>query len=343
MEGSHPAHRSRRRAALISVGVGFAMLGIKMGAYLATGSAAILSDALESVVHVAATTFMFFCFRLAALPPDENHPYGHGKAEHLSIGFEGGMILLAALAILWQALRNLLGAEHEVQQVGIGFVLILSAAALNLLLGLYLLHVGKVTRSGILIADGRHVLSDVWTSLSVLASLLVMWWVPDPTHRLWIDSGAAILIAGIIIVTAVKLIRHAVAGLLDEVDRAMLERVVAAINEIRQPEWLDIHHLRLRSSGDILHVDFHLTVPGSWTIAQGHEAEEALEEHILHRLGMRGSVFIHFDYPKNHAGEPTPAGGIPPLPLTIDSALRITGMEAQDSPPPAAPVPPASP
>src|SRR3954470_10834213 len=123
--------RHRRRAAMTSLLVGFGMLGLKMTAYIATGSAAILTDALESVVHVAATSFMFFCFRLAAQPPDENHPYGHGKAEPLSIGVEGGMIMLAGLAIIWQATMNLVNGGHHIEQIGIGFWLIASATVIN--------------------------------------------------------------------------------------------------------------------------------------------------------------------------------------------------------------------
>jgi cation diffusion facilitator family transporter len=316
-------HRSRKRAAVLSFVIGFMMLAIKMGAYLATGSATVLSDALESVVHVAATSFMFFCFRLAALPPDANHPYGHGKAEHLSVGFEGGMILLAALAIVWQAVMNLLSIDHEVKQIDIGFWLILSAAVINLLLGAFLLRVGKRTASVILVADGHHVLSDVWTSIGVLAGIGLMWMVEDPHRRAIIDSTVAIGLACFIVIVATKLIRRAVGGLLDEVDRRMLTRVVEAINEIRDPEWLDVHNLRMRHSGDITHLDFHLTVPGEWTVAHGHEVEERIERHVLERLGTRGSVIIHFDYPRDEAHQPehTPHGTL--TTLTVASATRM--------------------
>jgi cation diffusion facilitator family transporter len=310
--------RQRHRAAVTSFVVGFGMLAIKMGAYLATGSATILSDALESVVHVAATGFMFFCFRLASQPPDANHPYGHGKAEYLSVGFEGGMILLAALAIVWQAVRDLL-SDHRVESLDLGFGLIAGAAVINLALGAYLLRVGKRTNSAILIGDGHHVLSDVWTSLGVLIGLSLMWFVRDDGTRAIIDSVVAIALAIFIVVTASKLIRRAVAGLLDEVDDKLLVRVVDAINEIRDANWIDIHNLRLRSSGDLTYVDFHLTVPAEWTIAQGHASEERLESHILSRLGSRGSVMIHLDHP--HVGEPVAAPRVEPF--TVDIATRV--------------------
>jgi cation diffusion facilitator family transporter len=314
--------RSRRRAAWLSFVVGFAMLGIKMGAYVATGSTTVLSDALESVVHVAATSFMFFCFHLAALPADANHPYGHGKAEHLSIGFEGGMIMLAALAIVWESVRHLISGGSVPHEIDIGFWLIGSAAAINLLLGAYLLRVGKRTGSALLAADGHHVLSDVWTSVGVLCGIGLMWFVEDEHRRTIIDSTVAIGLAVFIAMVATKLIRRAVGGLLDEVDKRMLGRVVEAINEIREPDWLDVHNLRMRASGDITHIDFHLTVPGDWTIARGHQSEERLEQHILERLGSRGSVLIHFDYPSDAEHQPPrePDGTISPL--TLASATR---------------------
>lgn len=322
MDDHRRRHRTRRRAVLISVAVGFAMLAIKMGAYLATGSATILSDALESVVHVFATVFMFVCFRLASLPPDANHPYGHGKAEHLSVGMEGGMILLAALAIIWEASLNLFTGTHRVQQLDIGFWLILSAAVINLLLGSFLLRVGRRTGSNILVADGWHVLSDVWTSLGVLLGLGLMTWVAEDRRTL-VDSLVAIALALLIIVTAAKLLRSAIGGLLDEIDRKTLQRVVDAINEIREPTWIDVHALRLRSSGDIAHIDFHLTVPGDWSIAHAHIAEERLERHILDRLGMRGSVMVHLDYPHDGEHRPLPPPPGPPPPLTLAMATRM--------------------
>ncbi|MBA2482282.1 MAG: cation transporter [Planctomycetes bacterium] len=314
--------RHRRRAALTSLLVGFGMLGLKMGAYIATGSAVILADALESVVHVAATGFMFFCFRLAAQPPDANHPYGHGKAEYLSVGFEGGMILLAALAIVWQAIRSLVN-ENAIQEINLGFWLIAIAAVINLILGTYLLRVGKRTSSTILVGDAYHVLSDVWTSIGVLIGVGLMFYIEDERSRLLIDSGVAIALALFIVYTASKLIREAVGGLLDEVDNKLLQRVVNAVNEIRDQHWIDVHNLRLRSSGDLMHIDFHLTLPGDWTIAQGHEAEERLEKHILERLGTRGSVMIHLDYPR--PGEYPPQGEQvgEAQPITVALATRM--------------------
>jgi cation diffusion facilitator family transporter len=289
-----PIHRQRQHAALMSLLAGFGMLFLKVGAWAWTGSAAVMSDALEAVVHVAATGFFFYCFHLAATPPDANHPYGHGKAEHLSVGFEGGMILVAAIAIVVAGIHTMVTGSVA-KDLGLGFGLEIVAMVVNIALSWHLITVGRKTRSAMLVADGQHVLSDVWTTVGVLVAVVSMWVLPERLCP-WIDGGVAIALAGLIVVTAVRLLRSALAGLLDEADHGLLDQVVVAINEIRDPNWLDIHNLRMRDSGDLVYVDFHLTLPSQWTISQGHEAEERLEYHILARLGRRGTVMIHLDH-----------------------------------------------
>jgi len=317
--------RLRFRAALLSLMVGLLMLGMKMGAFLLTGSATILSDALESVVHVAAVGFMFWCFRFASAPPDAEHPYGHGKAEYLSIGFEGGAIVLSAAAIIWQAIVSLIDG-HQPERVDLGFGLIVCAAVINLALGWWLVRVGRRTGSALLEADGYHVLSDVWTSAGVVVGLGVLWLLPaDSPARVWIDSGVAILLALFILWVGGRLVRQAMRGLLDEADPQMAERVVTAINAIRDPSWRDVHNLRLRRSGDAIFVDFHLVVPSLWSVAAAHAAVEQLERHILRVLGSHGEVMIHLDHPHS---DPT-VGMDPPIasseisPFTVAQATRF--------------------
>jgi cation diffusion facilitator family transporter len=318
-------HRLRFRAALLSLLVGLLMLALKMGAYLLTGSATILSDALESVVHVAAVGFMFWCFRFASAPPDAEHPYGHGKAEYLSIGFEGGAIVLAAAAIVWEAIVGLIEG-HQPGRIDLGFGLIVLAALINLALGSWLVHVGRRTKSALLEADGHHVLSDVWTSAGVVVGVGILWLMPaDSPARVWIDSGVAILLALFILWVGGRLVRQAMRGLLDEADPHMVERVVSAINAVRDPAWRDVHNLRLRRSGDAIFVDFHLVVPSLWSVAAAHAAVERLEHHILRVLGAHGSVMIHLDHPHS---DPT-VGMDPPFdskdvaPFTVAEATRF--------------------
>ncbi len=323
--------RIRLRAAILSLVTGLLMLVLKMGAYLLTGSTTILSDALESVVHVAAVLFMFLCFRFASAPPDAEHPYGHGKAEYLSIGFEGGTIALAALAIVWAAVRGLVAA-HEPIKMDLGIILVLTASLINLALGVYLLHVGRTTRSQILVADGQHVLGDVWTSLGVITGVVLMLVMPAGSARAWIDGLVAIALAAFILSVGARLLRQAMRGLLDEVDPAALARVVQSINEIRDPAWRDVHNLRLRTSGDFTFVDFHLVVPSLWSVAAAHSAVEKLEHHILKSLQAKGAVMIHLDHPHS---DPTVGLDRPPsaeevAPFTVAQASRLKPDERLD-------------
>jgi cation diffusion facilitator family transporter len=315
MSGPDPIAR-RVWAARLSVAVGMLLLVVKTTAFLLTGSSIVLSDALESVVHVGATLFMFWCLRYSLRPPDLDHPYGHGKVEYFSVGFEGGMVALAALAVFWQVGHDLWSGDHQVHGPSLGFALTGVAAAINLALGLYLLRVGRATGSAILVGDALHVLSDVWTSAGALLGLGLVWLTGDPRFDTWLAAalGAYILWAGL------TLVRTAVGGLMDQVDPKVLARVVEAINEIREPEWLDCHNLRLRSSGDLVYVDFHLVVPADWSVARAHSAIERLETHILARLGRAGAVLVHLDHPGSAEYRAIAAGG--PAEITLGSATR---------------------
>lgn len=312
---------ARGRAAMLSLGVGVVMLVLKMGAWMMTGSATVLSDALESVVHVAATSFMFFFFRWSQQPADPEHPYGHGRAAPISVGFEGGMVLLAGVAVAWEAVSGL-WAGHPPGRLDYGLLLIGLAAAINLVLGLHLVRVGRRTKSQVLVADGQHVLSDVWTSAGTLAGVGLMFFIHDPRWLVIVDGGIALILAGVIVVTAVSLIRESIGSLMDEADRGLLQQIIDSITEIRDPAWVDVHELRCRRSGDQLFVDFHLTVPAEWTILQGHAAVDQLETHVLKRLGTGGAVLVHLDYPHHPDGTPIPLAELRCVPLTVEQAIR---------------------
>ena len=173
-----------------------------------------------------------------------------------------------------------------------------------------------------LIADGHHVLADVWTSLGVLAAVGTMLVVPDPSWRSWIDGAVAVLLAGYMVWVAAKLIRSAFAALLDELNPVLVQRILDAITEIREPEWLDVHALRCRTSGDHVYVDFHLTVPAAWTVAEAHSAIDRLEHHVLACLGRPGAVLVHLDYPHDDDKTPLPLAALRPQPLTVESATK---------------------
>ncbi|MDH4069071.1 MAG: cation diffusion facilitator family transporter [Ignavibacteria bacterium] len=280
----------RKQTALISLLVGLFMLVLKGSAYLLTGSSAILSDALESVIHVAATGMAFYSVIVSSRPPDSSHPYGHGKVEFFSAGIEGGLIALAALAILYEAIGSIVSGK-VLQQLDAGVILILGASAVNLFLGLFLIRRGHRTGSLTLVADGRHVLTDAYTSFGVVAGLLLVRF----TGIALFDPIVAIIVAINIIVTGYRLVRVSVGGLMDESDRDTLNATVSLIREQRSAEWISVHNLRILRSGELHHIDFHLTIPFYWSVEQGHRLEASISDGITRAMNGQASVMIHLD------------------------------------------------
>lgn len=308
------------KSAILSFSVGLVILGLKLAAYFHTSSAAILSDALESIVHVAATGFVVFCVHYSQKPPDEDHPFGHGRIENFSVGFEGGLIFVAGLAIFWESIRNLV-YKNEIHDIDTGFYLIILAGVINTVLGIYLLRVGKKTNSDIITADGKHVLADVWTSVAIVAGLILIWL----TGWIFLDTVIAFAVAIHLAWSGFKLLREAVVGLMDKAEPETLEKIVEAINEVRNPDWFDIHNLRVHSVGDQKHVDFHLVIPSKWTIDKAHETMDHLEDHILNHLGCRGSVLVHLDpYLDRETFEKLNQVSCPTeVPFNVQSATRM--------------------
>lgn len=282
--------RLKMRAAFLSLGMGVSMLLVKGAAYLITGSTAVLSDALESVVHVLATAFALYSVFKTAQPPDRSHPYGHGKIEYFSAGFEGAFIVVAALMILYTSVRNLISGR-EPEQLDRGILLTLLAGALNVGLGIYLIRIGKRTDSVTLVAHGHHVLTDAYTSLGVVVGLGLVW----GTGWTILDPLVAIAIAVNIIVTGFSLMRSSVGGLMDEANESTLQAILDALNHARVPEWIDIHHLRSWRSGERQFVDFHLMIPRYWDVEHSHVVQHEVEKLVLDHLKSLGEVIIHMD------------------------------------------------
>ena len=283
-------HTLRKRAAVLSFLVGLGMLVVKSTAYFLTNSSAIFSDALESVIHVAATGMALYSVILSSRPPDASHPYGHGKVEFFSAGIEGGLITLAAVAIIYEAVRGLLVGK-AIQALDTGMLLILGASAVNLALGTFLVRRGKTTGSLTLVADGKHVLTDSFTSFGVIAGLALV----KLTGYQALDSLVAIIVALNIILAGYQLVRTSIGGLMDESDRDVLDTLVRLLRSKREPGWISIHHLRAMRSGDFHHVDFHLTIPFYWSIDQGHRFQSRVCELVKTELDGRASVLIHLD------------------------------------------------
>lgn len=284
----------KKKAAWISLVVGGFMFFSKISAYLLTGSSAIFSDAAESVVHVAATSMALYSIYLSSKPADENHLYGHGNVEYFSAGVEGLLIVVAAFTIIYTSGHDLIYGVAT-QKLGIGTTIIAIAGLVNLVLGLFLVKKGKLTNSLTLIADGKHVLTDSYTSIGVVIGLILVLL----TGYSILDPIIAILVALNILYTGYILIRESIGGLMHETDKDTLALIVNKINEIKKDYWIDLHHLRFWKSSDRVYIDFHLIVPYYYTVKESHIIEEFFEESfeaILPNSGVR----IHMDYCKEN-------------------------------------------
>jgi cation diffusion facilitator family transporter len=283
-------HAARLRAGRLALAVGGLVFLGKLGVWLGTGSSAVLSDALESVVNVAAAGLLLFSLAVAARPADRDHPYGHGKVEFFSSGVEGGLIASAALLILVESARALWrGPEVRHLDAGAAALAVLTAA--NAALGLVLVRTGRRVRSVALLADGQHVLADVWTSVGVLFGLVAVrltGWTP-------LDPLVAIAVALNVLRTGFRLVRGAVGGLMDEADERLIERVAAALEAGRRPWWIDVHGLRAFGSGTLRHAELHLAVPRYYDAERLHRIHEEVRAVVLAASGMPGDVIVHFD------------------------------------------------
>lgn len=273
-----------------SLFVGIILMAVKFYAFKITGSSAILSDALESIINVVAGTFAVFSIVLASKPPDESHPYGHGKIEYFSAGFEGALIILAAVGIFKTGISHVL-YPHPLEYLQQGIFLLVIASAVNLLLGILLLRVGKRNQSLVLTADGKHILTDVYTSIGVLAGLFLV----NHTGWYWIDGAVAILVGINILVTGAKLVRQSYAGLMNKAEPDLLQEIADLLIENRKDIYIDVHQLRAWRSGNFVHIDFHLILPRDFSLECAHRENKELEKIIQEYFNGRASVMIHLD------------------------------------------------
>jgi cation diffusion facilitator family transporter len=280
----------RRRAATISLYGGVVVLVGKAAAYSLTGSTAVLSDALESVVNVVAAAFLLYSIRLASTPADRNHPYGHGKIEFFSAGVEGTLIAFAAGLILFEAIGDIWRGP-ELHRLNEGMLVLAFFGAINAGIGLHLVRVGNRLGSLALRADGMHLLTDVITTLGVLIGLLAV----KLTGWSYLDPIAAVIVALNILRVGWQLAREAVSGLMDEADEALLEQISVSLESQRKPWSIDIHTLRTWRSGATHHVDLHMTVPRYYDAERLHEVDEVLGVDLFEHSQLRGDMIVHFD------------------------------------------------
>jgi len=285
------ADRARRlRAGAISLTVAGLVLAAKFVGYQLTGSTAILSDALESIVNIVAALFTLASLAFASRPADENHPYGHGKIEFLSSGFEGGLIAFAALIIVYQAAQAL-WFGHELRAIDEGVVLVMVAGLANALLGFFLIRAGRRTHSPAIEADGQHVLTDFWTSAGVVVGLVLV----RLTGWQELDPLVAMAVGGNLAIVGARLSRRAVGGLLDESDVSLLAKLTTVIQQVRMPGVIAIHRLRAIRSGGVAHFDAHVVVPRFWSVAQAHDFSDAFELAITQAVSQDAECIFHLD------------------------------------------------
>lgn len=289
------SHSQQKFVIRVSLLVGFLMLIGKGYAYLITGSAAILSDAAESIVHVVAVSFAAFSLWLSIRPADDSHPYGHEKISYFSAGTEGAMIIIAAFYIIYESIHKW---SHglQLENLGEGTIFTTAATLINAALGGYIVWQGKKHKSLILIANGKHVLTDSWTSFGVIVGLiLVMWtgWLP-------FDPILAILVALNILWSGGKLIRQSVGGLMDERDPKLEQQLRRALNEETRKRGLDYHQFRSRNTGTSVWVDVHLLFPKATTIETAHWQATEIEGAIKTAMSVPVRFTTHLEPIEQH-------------------------------------------
>jgi cation diffusion facilitator family transporter len=282
--------RLNRRAMIAALLVGTALMAMKFYAYWLTGSSAILSDALESIINVVASAFALWSVLLSAKPPDESHPYGHGKIEFFSAGFEGALIILAAVGIFQQGLGQILHPQ-DLPQLQNGLYILVGVSLVNLALGLVLIRIGKRTRSLVLVADGKHILTDVYTSGGVFAGLILVYL----TGWYKLDGVVACAVGINIVIAGAKLVREAYGGLMDTSDPLLLDEISSLLARNRKDIWIDVHKLRAWKSGRYVHVDFHLILPRDMPLEEGHREVKELEKIFNSHFSGLADILIHLD------------------------------------------------
>lgn len=269
---------------------GSLLMAVKFAAHFITNSDAILSDALESIINVAAGFFALYSIHLASKPKDLTHPYGHGKIEFVSAAFEGGLIVLAAIYISFESVMSFI-FPHPLQKLDIGIWLTAGSGLVNLLLSWVLVRTGKKNYSAAMIADGKHLLTDTYTSVGLLIGLGLVYY----TGLVWIDALIAFGMGIIILITGLRLIRTALAGLLDETDQEIISLLVEKLNKYRKPEWIDVHNMRIVRHGAAYHIDAHVTLPWYWSLEQAHEELTIIDKTLSSDIPNETEFFIHAD------------------------------------------------
>ncbi|QQS44229.1 cation transporter [Candidatus Roizmanbacteria bacterium] len=290
--------QSLSRFIWLSIAAAVVTISLKSLAYFVTGSVGLLSDALESIINLVAAVFALFMLKLAEKPADKDHLYGHTKAEYFSSIFEGTLIVIAAVTIGYSAVERLYNPQ-PIQQATIGIGISAISTLINLVVALTLLRVGNKYKSITLVADGHHLMTDVWTSIGVVAGVALVW----VTDIQIIDPIVALVVAANIIRTGYYILRQSMMGLLDvSLPEDEMRKIKQILKKYHETNGISFHGLRSRQSATRKFMSVHILVPGTWSVQKGHDLLEEIEKDLRNSLpGI--TVFTHLEPiedPKSH-------------------------------------------
>ncbi|MFM2359880.1 MAG: hypothetical protein RLY16_1873 [Bacteroidota bacterium] len=283
------AYQNLRTQKIITA-IGILLFIAKLVAWYVTNSVAILTDALESTVNVVAGLVGIYSLYLSSRPRDQNHPYGHGKIEFISAAIEGSLIGFAGLLIIYEAVGHLFHPS-QIQKLDIGIILVAITAFINYIAGWYCVKLGIKNNSQVLIAGGKHLKTDTYSTAGIILGLACIYWF----KIWWLDSAVAIIFAIIIIYTGYGIIRTSIAGIMDEADEELIKKMVAILQKNRRENWIDFHNLRIIKNGNTLHIDCHLTVPWYFNVHEAHREIDQFSQLVTGEFGTAIELFVHND------------------------------------------------
>lgn len=266
------------------------ILGGKFIAFYITNSVGILTDAMESIVNIVAGVISLFSLRWAAKPKDKEHPFGHGKIELISASIEGILIALAGGLIIYEGIQRLF-SPASIGKLDIGIIVVAAAGLINYFMGWFSIKTGKKYNSIALIAGGKHLQSDTYSTIGLVIGLLLLYY----TGIGWIDSALALIFGSIIILSGISILKKTVAGLLDKADNKTLGDMAKSINKHRRPDWIDIHNTKIIKYGSYLYIDCDLTLPFYYNLTEGHQACESLRKTLITDFSPKIQISIHSD------------------------------------------------
>ncbi len=279
-----------KKAILLSLCISIVLLSVKFLAYFITSSNAILTDAVESIANVAAGSFAFYSVYLSKQPKDENHPYGHGKVEFFSVFVEGSLICISGILIILKSGHDLI-FPIKLTNLFDGAVIIGITGMVNAAVGFYLINIARNTQSLTLEAEGKHLLTDMMSSLALALGIIII----QLTGLLWLDSVISIGLGIYIFYSGYKLTRRSVGGLMDERNTDLLKNIISILQQNRSDSWIDMHNLRAQQYGADWHIDCHLTLPYYFSLSEVHEQISDIDKLINRSVNYNTEFFIHAD------------------------------------------------